>query len=210
MASLDSLLSRMEGNDYLNDDIQFNIDENLRTIAIPSNGVVLGVHGDKNVNRVNFRMPRYYNGFDMTEFETRIIYSNNSGTLNYYTVTDMIVSDDVILFTWLVDSDATAHEGIVTFGVKMLKVDTETSVILQSFNTTLAKAKVLTGMNVETSISPEETKDLISSLEKYVDDSIKDLTFDVADEKIAEMIDDNIDNSAATNDEIDTIFSEVT
>lgn len=59
--------------DYLQDEIQFRIDNDLRTIAIPADGVILGVVGDKNVNHVNFQMPAWYNGFDMSTFRLELI-----------------------------------------------------------------------------------------------------------------------------------------
>lgn len=40
--------------------VTFTIDENLRTITVPTEGSVLGVQGDISVNRVAFVMPRYF------------------------------------------------------------------------------------------------------------------------------------------------------
>lgn len=74
MATLDEVVAEMLGDDYIHDPIQFVIDSDLRVISIPRNGVIAGVVGDKNVNRVNFQMPRYYNGFDMSKFTTRVNY----------------------------------------------------------------------------------------------------------------------------------------
>ena len=86
MATLEEViedLGDLSKSEYLLDDIQYIIDENLRTIAIPDDGVVLGVVGDKNVNRVNFQMPRYYNGFDMSLFKYRITLSSYSVATRY-------------------------------------------------------------------------------------------------------------------------------
>lgn len=44
----------------------FAIDDKLRTITMPNNGSVFGVSGDIEVNQVEFQMPRYCAGFDMT------------------------------------------------------------------------------------------------------------------------------------------------
>ena len=91
METLDEDISQMSEEDYFSDQIQFIIDSNLRIVSVPDRGVVAGVVGDKNVNRINFQMPRYYNGFDMSKFKTRINYVNANGNPNYYTVTDLTI-----------------------------------------------------------------------------------------------------------------------
>jgi hypothetical protein len=50
----------------------FAIDDKLRTITMPNNGSVFGVSGDIEVNQVEFQMPRYCAGFDMTDFIGRV------------------------------------------------------------------------------------------------------------------------------------------
>lgn len=178
MASVDELLQAMSEPDYLLDKIQFVIDENLRTIAIPSDGVVLGVHGDKDVNRVNFKMPKMYNGFDMSEFSVRINYLNANGDVNYYDVEDLtIVDDDTLAFTWLVDEYVCAYVGQVTFIVYMFKVNGDE--IIQKFHSTIARATVLVGLEVDEYIDQEAAYDILTTLrlelEKVRDDVISDI-----------------------------------
>lgn len=144
MATLDEVLSIMTDDDYLHD-IQFIIDEDLRTVAIPNKGVVLGVVGDKNINRVNFMMPKIYNGFDMSKLEARIYYTNANNENKYYVVNDKTIENNKLLFSWLVDSNVTAYPGEVKFTVKMLNI--VDSKIVNSFSTTIATAKVLEGID---------------------------------------------------------------
>lgn len=171
-----SSTSTVINTDYLHDDIQFLIDENLRTIAIPRDGVVLGVVGDKNTNRVNFQMIRYYNGIDMSEYICRVHYINASGDGNYYTVDDLTIEEDTMLFTWLVDLPATVSVGDVQFVVKMVKLDGD--VITNSFSTTIASAKVLEGIDVVESVSPEAVQDLLEHIkadtDAYVEQAVED------------------------------------
>lgn len=61
----------------------FAIDDKLRTITMPNNGSVFGVSGDIEVNQVEFQMPRYCAGFDMTDFTGRVNYVNPNGDSNY-------------------------------------------------------------------------------------------------------------------------------
>lgn len=146
MASAEEVLNSIPDLDYLHDRIQFNIDENLRLIAVPSIGNVIGVVGDHNVNRVNFKMPRYYNGFDMSTFKVRVNYENVIGETNYYTVNDLTIEDDYMLFSWLVANHACVSEGTVTFSVRMFKKDNDT--IIQEFNTTIASGRILPTIDV--------------------------------------------------------------
>ena len=142
MATVEEVLNSVSNEkDYLHDDIQFIIDENFRTITVPDDGVVLGVVGDKDVNRVNFMMPRYYNGFDMSTFVTRIMFINARGVKSFYTVTDVTVENDHLLFTWLVGEDVAVEAGNVDFSVNMQIKDT--SALQQAFNTTIATGTIL-------------------------------------------------------------------
>ena len=159
MATLEEVLADVK-DDYLYDDIQFFIDENLRTITIPNNGVVFGVVGDKNVNHINFVMNRYYNGFDMSTFQFKINYLNANGDPNYYDVFDRTLTDDeTIRFTWLLGADVTNYVGDVVFGVELFKLNG--SEIIQDFNTTKATGKVLDGFSVNQHVTPEEEIDAI-------------------------------------------------
>lgn len=154
MANLDEVLSDLPKEEYLLDDVQYIIDENLRTIAIPEEGVVLGVIGDKDVNRVNFQMPRYYNGFDMSTFKCRVNYVNANEDLNFYDVEDLTIIDDKIYFTWLVDATAAAYVGETTFVVRLYK--TEGTKVTQNFYTTYNHATVLEGLRVDETAADTE------------------------------------------------------
>ena len=164
MATLDEVISQASNQEYLHDDIQFIIDNDLRIVSIPDRGVVAGVTGDKNVNRINFQMPRYYNGFDMSEFTTKVNCVNANGNMNYYAVTDLTVENDTILFTWLIDSDAVAYSGVVVFAVNMIKMTG--SEISQSFNTSnKGRMTVLEGIQVDEYVTPEAQEDILTRLE---------------------------------------------
>ena len=179
MATLDEVISQMSEEDYLSDPIQFIIDSDLRIVSVPDRGVVAGVVGDKNVNRINFQMPRYYNGFDMSKFKTRINYVNAKGNPNYYTVTDLTIDGDLLIFSWLVDADVVAHVGTVAFSVNMVLTGDD-GITKQAFNTSnVEKLKALEGIQVDKHISYEEQVDLISKLEadltKYISSGINQI-----------------------------------
>ena len=222
MATLDEVISQMPEEDYLHDSIQFVIDSDLRVISIPVKGVVAGVVGDKNVNRINFQMPRYYNGFDMSKFTTRVNYVNARGNFNYYSVTDLTIEDDLIYFTWLVDSDVVAYAGIVMFAVNMFIADSNGK-ITQSFNTSnKGLLNVLEGIQVNKYVTPDKQEDILTRLEadilKYVDSGITKIDentnksiqkIQTETNGITESITSGINNiSSATTESINEIQNE--
>lgn len=151
MASVEEVLNSMD-NTYIHDDIEFEIDSDLRVISVPSKGVILGVVGDKNVNRINFVMPKMYNGFDLSEFTIRINYKNANGAENYYNVVETSVENDKLYFNWLVDYDVTASSGTVYFCAYLFKE--ENGLITNSFYTSVANGKVLDGLSVGSYTEP--------------------------------------------------------
>lgn len=222
MATLDEVVTEILGDDYIHDSIQFVIDSDLRVISIPGKGVVAGVVGDKNVNRINFQISRYYNGFDMSKFTTRVNYVNARGNFNYYSVTDLTIEDDLIYFTWLVDSDVVAYAGIVMFAVNMFITDSNGK-ITQSFNTSnKGFLNVLEGIQVNEYVTPEEQEDILTRLEadisKYVDSGITKIDentnksiqkIQTEKNRITESITSGISNiSSLTAESIDEIQNE--
>lgn len=167
MASTEEVISTLLADDYIHSSIQFLIDENMRTVTVPPEGVVLGVTGDKDVNRINFKMVRHYDGLDLSTFQIRINYVNANGDANYYQVTDTTVEDDSILFTWLVSSDAAAYKGTVSFAARLYTV--EDTIVKESFNSTIATAEVLEGIIVDEYMPPDAQQDLIALLMSQIE-----------------------------------------
>lgn len=204
--------------DYLQDEIQFRIDNDLRTIAIPPEGVVLGVVGDKNVNHVNFQMPAWYNGFNMSLFQARINFIDAAGNANYYTVTDMTVltpegnevvgvpsDDDIIYFTWLVDSYATGYVGQVKFNVRLTKFDTSTNpaVLSQAFNTQINSCQVLEGIQLADEITQEQAEDLLFHYSSELGDITEGYKHDIEEKAEATLVSIPDDYTTLGNDVTD-------
>lgn len=178
MATLEEVLGEDSGH-YLLDTIQFTIDENLRTISIPKDGVVAGVVNDNETNRINFKMNRNYNGLDMSEFQPYIVYVNAVSEANYYTVDDVTVTDDYLLFSWLVRSDVTKESGNVGFVVKMVKGDS-------IFSTTLGTVKVLNGLDIEDYATPEIQYSLVQSMQASLDEYAVSIIPGLVEEHLSE------------------------
>lgn len=196
--------------------IQLEINENLRNISIPKKGVVFGVDGDIEVNRVAFVFPRYYSNFDMTEFSARVNYVNANGEANYYEADDMSSDDgDTATFSWLMTSDVTSYIGEVRFSVLLYKQLDERYV--KKFGTRPATGRVLEGLDVESYVTPEQQLTLIEKMEKkfdaYVEAKILGVNHDIEDAKngaldaIEEAKNDVDSFIASSKSEIDSLLS---
>ena len=164
MVDLDKQFAEMADVSEEDTAYDFVIDEDLRVIAVPERGVVLGVEGDKDVNRVRFRMNRYYRGTDLSDFNIRINYRPAEGEINYFPVTEKTVQDEKISFVWLVGADAVATKGTVYFIARFFTAE-ENGDIVQEFNTTLGNARTLEGLAVDAQAEDKPVKDLLAQLE---------------------------------------------
>ena len=153
--------------------INITIDEDLRTLTIPTKGNVFGVVGDISVNRVMFVLPRYFRGFDLTQCVARVNYCNPNGDANYYEADDLAETEGKTTFTWLMAPDVTSYIGDVKFSIQLYKKD-EAGKIIKNFNTKYATGKVLEGYNVEQSVTPERQETLVEKLSKEVKNSISE------------------------------------
>lgn len=146
------------------------IDDNLRTMTIPDSVKLLGVESDDSVNKINFNMPRYYNGFDLSTFAIRINYVNAKNEGDVYLVDDTDIGDESLNFTWLVERHACEVKGNVKFIVCLKKTD-ENDVVIQEFNTTPRSLPVLEGLETSEAVI-QEYPDIFEQLVRQVQDGV--------------------------------------
>lgn len=168
MSELDNVFATMAAQTAEDTACDFWIDEDLRVIEIPARGVVIGVENDKDVNRIRFHMNRMWRGNDLSQYDLRINYENAKGDLNFYDVKNKYLEGDVVVFDWIVASDATAYRGDVYFIVVGLV--TTRGVINYAFHTTLGKARCLQGLVVDTRTDIPEIRDFMATLKTEVSD----------------------------------------
>ena len=144
------------------------IDNDLRTITIPSSLQTVGVESDEDVRRLNFQMPKQYGEVDLSEFNIRINFMNANNSGDVYAVTDKAVSGDNITFSWLVGRNALAYRGNIRFIVCLKKTDAE-GVVQQEFNTTVAQLTVLEGLETTEAVVAENP-DIIEQILARLDD----------------------------------------
>lgn len=144
------------------------IDNDLRTISIPSSVQLAGVESDEDVRRLYFQMPKQYGEVDLSEFDIRINFMNANNQGDAYAVTDKQVSGDNITFSWMVGRNALAYRGNIRFIVCLKKTDAE-GVVQQEFNTTIAQLTVLEGLETTEAVVAENP-DIIEQILQRLDD----------------------------------------
>lgn len=153
-------------NDYI------VINDDLRTMQIPSSIVLLGVESDDDVNRIPFQMPKEYCGFDLSTFDARINYMNANGLGDVYVVDDLEIDGDdpsLMNFSWLVGRNACAYKGTTKFIVCLKKFDANQNVV-QEFNTTVYSLPVLEGLETTQAVV-QQNADIIEYILHAIEDA---------------------------------------
>lgn len=146
------------------------IDPETRVIDVPEEYSLLGVVSDEKVERVWFQCPKVVgDNIDLSKLQIRVNYQNANTEKDQYIVTDVQTEGDNIVFSWLLSRKVTAYQGTVSFIVCAVKVSGET--IQNEWNTTLATAQVLEGLEVDTPEPTEEQSDVIAQLLQIVKDT---------------------------------------
>ena len=139
------------------------IDPDTRQIFVPAEYQLLGVESDEKAERIWFQCPKIVgDNIDLSQLQIRVNYQNANSQKDQYIVTDVQSEGDNIIFSWLLSRKVTAYRGSVSFIVCAVKVSGET--IQNEWNTTLATAQVLQGLEVDNPEITEEESDVITQL----------------------------------------------
>ena len=195
MDNLDEIFDGMPEPDA---GLDFVIDESKRLIAVPEEGVVLGVEGDKDVNRIRLRINRYYRGSDLADFAIRVNYENAEGDRNYFTVTEKTVTEQTITFIWVVAADAVAYKGAVHFAVSFYRVN-DSGEILQKYNTTLGTVQNLVGLEVSAAQDDPVVVDFMAHLKNDITEHAA--TYENAMNEAARSADASAQNAKSSADD---------
>lgn len=139
----------------------YNIDLNSRTIEAPE---YLSVETDHRAEAIYFKMPRFFDGVDLTSKTTVIQYQNAAGEGHVYVVPfyDVETADrlginegsdvrQTVLFPWLIDHNVAKKAGIVSYNIRFYEMTSEKK-ILYSMNTLSAESKILHGIDLSDNI----------------------------------------------------------
>lgn len=125
----------------------YEIDLDSRTITAPE---FLSIETDHRSETVYFKVARYYDNIDLSQLACVIQYINANGDGRIYPVpyydVDTYHEDDMMLFPWLIDGEATKKAGTVQFSVRFFEVDSTGTYLLYNLNTLPAEGKVKHGI----------------------------------------------------------------
>ena len=164
MATVDEILMTMadtgEETVVATDEVLV-IDPNTRQINLPGSELVFGVESDTHSERKYFQAPRMVgNGIDLASCFIRVNFRNANGAIDSYLVNDVVVTDDVITFSWELSRKVTEYKGMVMFVVCACRPGA-TAV---EWNTTQASGIVLAGLEPDSSTYEAETADVVAQL----------------------------------------------
>lgn len=127
-------------------DYNATIDAEKRRIILPE-GFMIGVKSDDNVTRIKFTGPKMVgNDLDITTCSLRINFKNANGGTDAYIIDDVV--DDKngnVTFSWLVGRKMMMYYGEACFSLCARRT-TDDGTIIQEWNTTIVKVKVLEGI----------------------------------------------------------------
>lgn len=165
------------------DDGYCTIDPETRVITIPPEYQLLGVESDEKAERIYFKCPKIVgDDIDLSKLALRVNFRNAGQVVDQYLVDDVAVDGDNITFSWLLSRRVTQYEGDVNFIVCAVRVSGET--ITNEWNTTLATAQVLEGLEAEV-VLPEEETDIVKQLLSLAETRLNDVKKATADANTA-------------------------
>ena len=104
----------------VDNDRRFTIDPSSRAIGYDGDTIII-IQGDHNSELFSFEIPRFVEGHDMSLCDQIKIHFNNTDrrkkneSKDIYPVKNAIVSDDMVVFDWLISGKATKYNGTLSF-----------------------------------------------------------------------------------------------
>lgn len=126
------------------------IDWSTRTIHTPE---FISVKSDHRSETVFFKMGRYYDCIDLSQTIGIIQYINALGEGRVYAIpfydVDTCSDENMILFPWVIEGEATKAAGEIQFSIRFYKLDDSGTYLTYNLNTLPAKTKVLEGIDMQ-------------------------------------------------------------
>lgn len=122
------------------------INPNTRKIDIPEELYNIGVVADDNAEMVNIRIPRYFDGCDLSTRRCTISYNNALKERGVYTVNEIKIENDSLLLNWYISKFVTKKSGKIYFVVEFKK-DMDERGRSYSWSTLPAELNVMAGLD---------------------------------------------------------------
>lgn len=126
------------------------IDWSTRTIHVPE---FISVRTDHRSETVFFKMGRYHDYVDLSQMCGIIQYINAAGESRVYPIPfydlDTCSNENMILFPWVIEGEATKAAGTIQFSIRFFKLDLSGTKLIYNLSTLPAQSKVLEGINLK-------------------------------------------------------------
>lgn len=147
-------------------EIIIEIDSENRLINVPEEMKNIAVSGDHVSETVYFRISRYFDNQDFSEHNCIIRAINAGKEYVECNAINLEVTDDYIIFAWLIDKNVTRYSGTIEFTIQFETInDTVTE---YQWQTTPAQLNILKGIDVENAVTDKDDL-LFRWLSKKVD-----------------------------------------
>lgn len=152
----------------------YSVDLNSRIVEAPE---YLSVEKDHKAEVVYFKVNRFYDFFDLTQSICVIQYVNalqesRAFVVPFYDVHTLSDQgeEDMILFPWVIDKEATKAGGIIEFNIRFYQLSESGKTYLYNLSTLPAQSKILFGIKLAEDIEAEE--DYLSTIKDDIYDRI--------------------------------------
>lgn len=171
-----------------------------RRILIPQKYAVFGVESDDKTNRIKFAFPKAVNDIqDLSQYILRFNYIDAKGNTDQITARNMQVQGDYVLFDWILTRNVTRYQGNISFIVCAVTVK-EDGVISNEWNTTIATAQSLEGIETEPTPGEERiARDLLTELLVSLNNSKNDAIAEITQTKTQAISDVETEGQTQTN-----------
>lgn len=158
----------------------YEVDLNTRTAEAPE---FLSVEKDHRAEVIYFKVNRFYDFYDLTQAVCVIQYVNalnepRAYVVPYYDI-DTLSEDDMILFPWIIDKDATKAGGKIEFNIKFYKLSDTGKHYLYNLSTIPSSSKILYGIEIDEE-ELEKEEEYLASIKDDIYQKIADIKgFDI-------------------------------
>ena len=150
-----------------NDEKSYEIDMNSRKIEAPK---YLSVELDHRAETIYFKVGRYYDNIDLANMTCVVQYINAKGEGRVYPVpfydVETYADENMMLFPWCIDGEATKASGNVTYSVRFYDIDESATYMRYNMSTLPSKSEVLHGISSKTDI--DESNDYLLSFKDQI------------------------------------------
>lgn len=100
---------------------EITINPYTREINVPTELYNIAVVADDNAEMVKIRIPRYFDGNDLSKRNCTISYNNAANRRGVYTVRSIIIEEESLVLNWYISKLVTEKSGKIYFVVKFKK-----------------------------------------------------------------------------------------